>query len=106
VTRGRVIRRVLVANDHFEFRSSRSGAGKPRSGYSAPVLPARELHLWRGGTLAPSARASESPIAIACFGFFTFRPLLLFKRPAFISCSALPTLRLALGLYFLAMSAV
>ena len=34
----------------------------------------------------PSRRAFESPIAIACFGFFTFLPLRpLFSFPCFIS---------------------
>jgi hypothetical protein len=33
------------------------------------------------GTLAPFARASESPIAIACFRLFTFRPLPLLSVP-------------------------
>jgi len=28
-----------------------------------------------GGMFAPDRRASLKPIAIACFGFFTFRPL-------------------------------
>ena len=33
------------------------------------------------GTFAPFARASESPIAIACLRLFTFRPLPLLSVP-------------------------
>jgi len=41
------------------------------------------------GTFAPDRRASESPIAIACFRLFTFFPLRpLFNFPRFISCIA------------------
>jgi hypothetical protein len=53
------------------------------------------------GTLAPDFLASDSPIAMACFRFVTFRPDPLFSFPclnAFISRS---TLFPALGLYFL-----
>ena len=45
-----------------------------------------------GGTFPPSFRASESPIAIACFLLVTFlpeRPLL--RVPFFRSCIALST---------------
>jgi len=53
------------------------------------------------GTLSPSRRASLSPIAIACFRFFTFLP----ERPdcsfpSFISCIARSTLRPDLREYF------
>ena len=45
--------------------------------------------LGGGGTFAPSFRAAASPMAIACFGFFTFLPLFpLLSRPRFISCMA------------------
>ena len=37
------------------------------------------------GTLAPSLRASDSPIAIACFRLVTLRPLLLLRVPRFFS---------------------
>lgn len=38
------------------------------------------------GTFAPSSRASERPIAMACFGLVTFLPLRpLFNVPSFIS---------------------
>lgn len=44
------------------------------------------------GTLAPSSRASESPIAMACFLLVTFLPLRpLFKVPALRSCIARST---------------
>jgi hypothetical protein len=59
-----------------------------------------ELELFFG-TLAPALRASERPIAIACFGLVTLRPDPLFSSPflkAFISRS---TLLEALGPYFL-----
>lgn len=40
----------------------------------------------RGGTLSPSRRASERPIATACFGLVTFLPLRpLRSLPFFIS---------------------
>jgi len=45
------------------------------------------------GTLAPSLRASERPIAIACFRLVTFLPLRpLFSCPCFFSCMAFLTL--------------
>lgn len=55
----------------------------------------------RAGTFAPSLRASDNPIAIACFGFVTFRP----ERPErsfpfFISRIERSTLRPAFGEYF------
>ena len=45
------------------------------------------------GTFAPSSRASDRPMAMACRGFFTFLPLLPdFSFPSFISCIARFTL--------------
>jgi hypothetical protein len=47
-----------------------------------------------GGTLAPFLRASERPMAIACFRLLTVPPLLPFpdfKVPRFLRRSALPT---------------
>jgi hypothetical protein len=45
-----------------------------------------------GGTLAPSLRASDKPIAIACFLLVTFFPdRPLFNVPAFRSCIARST---------------
>jgi hypothetical protein len=53
-----------------------------------------------GGTLAPSRRAFDNPIAIACFGFVTLRPLLPERSlPRFISCISCPTSSEAFGLY-------
>ena len=44
------------------------------------------------GTLPPSARASDRPIAIACFGFVTVLPEPpLFSVPCFISSMAFST---------------
>jgi hypothetical protein len=46
------------------------------------------------GTFAPRLRASESPIAIACFRLLTFLPdRPLFSLPRLYSCIALFTLR-------------
>jgi hypothetical protein len=54
------------------------------------------------GTFAPSRRASDSPMAMACFGFVTFLPLRpLFSFPRFISCISSRTFSPARGLYFL-----
>jgi hypothetical protein len=48
--------------------------------------------LFFGGTLPPSFRASESPIAIACFLLVTFLPdRPLFSVPSFRSCIAFST---------------
>src|SRR5580765_8223800 len=45
------------------------------------------------GTLAPAFRASDSPIAIACFLLVTFFPERpLFRVPSFRSCIAFSTL--------------
>jgi hypothetical protein len=53
------------------------------------------------GTFAPSERASESPIAMACFGFVTFLPLRpLFSLPRLNSCISRSTDFEAFGLYF------
>jgi hypothetical protein len=54
------------------------------------------------GTFFPAARASDNPIAIACFGFVTFLPLRPdFSLPRFISCISRSTDLLASGEYFL-----
>src|ERR1019366_854026 len=56
------------------------------------------------GTLPPARRASDNPIAIACFGLFTvlseFPDL---SSPRFISCIARSTFSEALFPYFTAM---
>src|SRR5690606_1113247 len=60
-----------------------------------------------GGTLAPFLRASDRPMAMACFRLFTFAPLPPLRRvPRFmrcmalctVSCDFLPYLRLVLFL--------
>jgi hypothetical protein len=44
------------------------------------------------GTFLPSLRASESPMAMACFGLVTFLPLRPdFSLPCFIACISLLT---------------
>jgi hypothetical protein len=54
------------------------------------------------GTLAPSLRASESPMAMACLRLVTFFPLRpLFSVPFFFSCITRATFFCALGPYFL-----
>lgn len=54
----------------------------------------------RAGTFAPARRASESPIAIACFLLATFFPERPERSlPRFISCIALPTFEDAFLLY-------
>jgi len=56
-----------------------------------------------GGTLSPSRRASDSPMAIACLRLFTFLPdRPLFSVPRLRSCIALRTL-LCVFLPYLAM---
>ena len=51
--------------------------------------------------MAPSLRALDKPIAIACFGLRTFRcDRPDSSLPRFISCIARPTLAEAFGLYF------
>src|SRR3954463_11138022 len=56
------------------------------------------------GTLPPSRRASESPIAIACLRLFTFLPEPpLFSVPRLRSCIAFSTLSCAFFPYFAAM---
>jgi hypothetical protein len=53
------------------------------------------------GTFAPSRRASERPIAIACLRLFTLRPLPDFSFPRLNSCISSPTFSCALRPYFL-----
>src|SRR5262249_32172057 len=62
----------------------------------------QRLEARRGGTFAPFFRASESPMAMACFRLLTVRPLLpLFSVPRFrrriadatVFCADLPYLR-------------
>lgn len=53
-----------------------------------------------GGTLAPAFRASESPIAIACFLLVTFFPVPLLSLPCFSSCMVFSTLSCDFFEYF------
>ena len=54
------------------------------------------------GTLAPSLRASDNPIAMACFRLVTFLPLRpLFSVPLFFSRIVRATFFCAFGPYFL-----
>lgn len=63
-----------------------------------PLLPLEDFF----GTFAPSRRASESPMAIACLRLVTFFPLRpLFSFPRFISRISVRTLFCARGPYFL-----
>jgi len=58
--------------------------------------------LRRAGTLSPPLRASERPIAIACFGLLTGLPDFPdLSLPSFISCIALLTFVAAFGPYCL-----
>jgi hypothetical protein len=55
------------------------------------------------GTLPPSRRASDSPMAMACLRLFTFLPEPpLFSVPRFRSCIAFSTLSCAFFPYFAA----
>ncbi len=68
------------------------------------LVDERRVDLRRFGTFAPSLRASESPIAIACFRLVTFFPdLPLLSSPRFISCIARSTFVDAFLLYRRAM---
>lgn len=52
------------------------------------------------GTLAPSSRASESPMATACLCEVTFLPVPVFNLPSCISCMAFSTFLPAFFEYF------
>jgi hypothetical protein len=57
----------------------------------------------RDGTLSPSARASEMPMAMACLRLFTFAPEPpLFNLPEPYSCITFETFFCALGPYLVA----
>jgi len=66
------------------------------------ILNAARLYLLRfDGTFAPDRRASERPMAIACFLLFTFFPLRpLFNVPYLRSCMARFTFCCAFFPYF------
>jgi len=67
-----------------------NGAGKSTllRVISGLVEPDRFREDFGEGTLAPFFLASLSPIAIACFRLFTFRPEPLFSVPFFLRCIA------------------
>ena len=66
------------------------------------LLPLLFDELLRGGTLSPSRRASERPMAMACFGLVTFLPLRpILSLPCFISCISSWTFSCAFRPYFL-----
>jgi hypothetical protein len=57
------------------------------------------------GTFLPARRASDNPIAIACFRLVTLRPELpLFNVPRLRSCMAFSTFFEAASLYFRAIN--
>jgi hypothetical protein len=58
------------------------------------------LPVFLRGTFAPFSRASERPIAIACFLLVTFLPLPLFRVPFFLRRIADSTRLLAAFPYF------
>jgi hypothetical protein len=66
----------------------------------ADSLNASHYAFGFGGTFLPARRASDNPIAIACLGFVTFLPALVFSSPASIAFISRSTLLLAAGLYF------
>ena len=73
---------------------------QPQLGGCSPRQVAQAAFFFFG-TFAPERRASERPIAIACFGLVTFLPLLpLFSLPRLNSCISRSTLFCAFGLYF------
>src|ERR1700722_6548247 len=57
-------------------------------------------HHFFFGTFAPSLRASDKPMATACFLLVTFLPLPLFNLPSFISCMVSCTFSCAFSEYF------
>lgn len=65
-----------------------------------PIFLSYDARCGFGGTFAPFFRASDKPMAIACFGFVTLLPLRpLFSFPACISCISVSTCLPADGLY-------
>src|SRR6201986_3350408 len=71
------------------------------SAHSANDAVARLVYDFFAGTFLPSLRASDNPIAIACFLLVTFLPLRpLFSLPCFIAFISRSTSLPADGLYF------
>src|SRR4051812_17390743 len=79
------------------------GSGSDGSGWGYDPMAHQSFFL---GTFAPSLRALDRPMAMACLGlvtfFFDLPPLL--SSPRFISCIASLTSSWALGPYFFAMA--
>ena len=77
-------------------------AAAATSGYFLRAVFADErLRLvFFAGTLPPSRRASERPMAMACLRLVTFRPELDFSDPRFFSRITSPTFSDAFRLYF------
>jgi hypothetical protein len=65
-----------------------------------PFFDDEAFELFFFGTFAPSLRASESPMAIACLRLFTFFPEPLRKVPCLRSCIVFSTLSWAFFEYF------
>jgi hypothetical protein len=68
-----------------------------------PLFFEDALPFGAGGTLPPSRRASERPMAMACLRLVTFFPEPLFSVPRFNLCISVSTLSCALLPYFVAM---
>jgi mannose-6-phosphate isomerase-like protein (cupin superfamily) len=87
--------RMRAAAEH------RGNAVRIRTKLSAR-LPAA-AHFFLRGTFSPAARASDSPMAIACFRLLTFVPALPLRNvPAFLSRITFSTLALVALLYLAA----
>ena len=87
--------------NHFNEVSSETKKSEGRNDFVAAfafTLDPTYFFFGAGGTFLPALRASERPIAIACFGFVTFLPLRpLFSVPRFISRISVPTCLPAAG---------
>ena len=96
------------ACEHRLHPMTRSWTEQDRSPRRRPLNRVREVAqlVFFLGTLAPFLRASERPMAMACFRLFTWPPLPLLperKVPLFLRCIALFTL-LPAALPYLAIS--
>ena len=81
--------------------SPRASAATSDCYFLRAVFDAERLRLvFLAGTLAPSRRASERPMAMACLRLVTFRPDPERSEPRFFSCIAFSTLRDAFLPYF------
>jgi hypothetical protein len=72
------------------------------SQFSAPGAGRAAVYaVFFAGTFLPAFRASERPMAMACFELVTFRPLPERSLPSFIARISVSTDLDAAGLYFL-----